>query len=177
MPKSPHPLLTRPARRREAPVIRTAVMAPALAWIIAWAGIVHAQVPNAFEWPNTDFSKTLVDLDEILSGGPPKDGIPSIDKPQFVTTQAAAEWIDPREPVIVVSIGDDVRAYPIQILIWHEIANDTVGGVPISVTFCPLCNASIVLHSGQWSRKQPPAEAPRRRRSMRQADRRAGSGD
>ncbi|MFT5446769.1 MAG: hypothetical protein ACI9DC_001944 [Gammaproteobacteria bacterium] len=105
----------------------------------------HAQVPNASEWPNTDFSKTLVDLDEILSGGPPKDGIPSIDSPKFVTPRAAAEWLDNREPVIVVSIGNDVRAYPVQIVMWHEIVNDTINSVPISVTFCPLCNATIIF--------------------------------
>ncbi|MFT5173932.1 MAG: hypothetical protein ACI8W7_002116 [Gammaproteobacteria bacterium] len=113
--------------------------------LMAWVGLSDAQVPNVSEWPNTDFSKSLVDLDEILSGGPPKDGIPSIDEPQFVTAQSAGEWLDPREPVIVVSIGDVTRAYPIQILMWHEIVNDTVDGVPITVTFCPLCNATIVF--------------------------------
>ena len=115
-----------------------------LAW---WAlkDIVHAQVPASFEWPNTNFDKSLVDLDEIMSGGPPKDGIPPIDAPKFVTVESAAEWIDPREPVIAVIVNQDVRAYPLQILTWHEIVNDTVGDTPVSVTFCPLCNASIVF--------------------------------
>ena len=57
----------------------------------------------------------------------------------------ADDWLDPREPVIVVSAGEETRAYPLQILTWHEIVNDELGGVPLSVTFCPLCNASIVF--------------------------------
>lgn len=121
--------------------------------LMVWVGFSAAQVPNALEWPNTDFSKTLVDLDEILSRGPPKDGIPSVDKPQLVTAQSAGEWLDAREPVIVVSIGDVTRAYPIQILMWHEIVNDTVNGVPITVTFCPLCTATIVFVSGPLAGK------------------------
>jgi len=86
-----------------------------------------------------------VDLSEIQSGGPPKDGIPAIDNPKFVDTAGATTWLDPREPVIVVSIGSKARAYPLEILIYHEIVNDELAGVPISVTFCPLCNASIVF--------------------------------
>ncbi len=97
------------------------------------------------EWPRTDFSTSLVDLEEVHSGGPPRDGIPPIDEPDFVTGEEADEWLDPREPVIVVSAGDETRAYPLQILTWHEIVNDEVGGIPLSVTFCPLCNASIVF--------------------------------
>jgi hypothetical protein len=106
---------------------------------------VYAQLPTSLEWPDTDFENTLVDLDEILSGGPPKDGIPAIDDPEFDSVSAANEWLNPREPVAVVSINGETKAYPIQVLTWHEIANDSVGGVPVSVTFCPLCNATIVF--------------------------------
>lgn len=128
------------------PVFRT-LPASLLVVLATWFAPepARAQVPGASEWPNTDFSRSLVDLDEILSGGPPKDGIPPIDQPTFVTAADAAHWIDPREPVIVVSLADDARAYPLQILTWHEIVNDTLADVPISVTFCPLCNASIVF--------------------------------
>jgi len=124
-------------------IIRIVVIA-ALAW---WAvkDLVYAQLPYSMEWPYTDFNRTLVDLSEIQSGGPPKDGIPPIDEPKFDDTETASEWIDPREPVIVVTRNGETKAYPLQILTWHEIVNDTVGGVPISVTFCPLCNASIVF--------------------------------
>ncbi len=96
-----------------------------------------------FEWPRTDFSKSNVDLGEILSGGPPKDGIPSIDDPKFVPV-AAMTGLGPKEPVIGLVINGDARAYPLRILTWHEICNDVVGGVPVAVTFCPLCNAAIV---------------------------------
>jgi len=95
-------------------------------------------------WGQTDFSKSSIDLKEILSGGPPKDGIPSIDKPEF-TNLADVKDINAKEPVITVSINGDARAYPIRVMIWHEIVNDTVGGTPVTVTFCPLCNSSVVF--------------------------------
>lgn len=93
----------------------------------------------------TDFSKHSVPYGEILSGGPPKDGIPAIDEPKFISVSEANDWLKDREPVVFVQVGDDARAYPIQILIWHEIVNDTVGGEPLIVTFCPLCNTAIAF--------------------------------
>ena len=127
---------------------------PVLAVIGLWLtwNLVHAELPGAFEWPRTDFGSAIVDLDEIVSGGPPKDGIPAIDEPSFVSVAEAGEWLHPREPVIGVVIGTRARAYPIQILMWHEIVNDRMAGLPFSVTFCPLCNASIVFdrrHAGR----------------------------
>ena len=102
------------------------------------------------EWPGTDFSRHTVPLEEIKSGGPPKDGIRSIDMPRFeqLSDGAATGWaagIGNAEPVISLVIGGDARAYPLRILIWHEIANDIVGGTPVVVTYCPLCNASVVF--------------------------------
>jgi hypothetical protein len=93
----------------------------------------------------TDFSISAVPFDEILSGGPSRDGIPPIDNPKFIPVEEADQWLDPREPVILVSIDQAVKAYPIQILMWHEIVNDTLGGTPIVVSFCPLCNTAIVF--------------------------------
>jgi hypothetical protein len=93
----------------------------------------------------TDFSKHIVPYSEILSGGPPKDGIPALNDPRLVSVSEADAWLKPVEPVILVQVGDEARAYPIQILIWHEIANDTVGGEPLIVTFCPLCNTAIAF--------------------------------
>jgi hypothetical protein len=93
----------------------------------------------------TDFTRHSVPFGEIFSGGPPKDGIPPIDAPQFVSVAEAEAWLRPVEPVIFVQVGDDARAYPLQILTWHEIVNDTVGGAPLTVTFCPLCNTAIVF--------------------------------
>lgn len=95
-------------------------------------------------WPRTDFTRRTVPLEEIRDGGPPKDGIPAIDAPRFLDA-AAVRDLDPREPVIGLDIAGDVRAYPLRILIWHEIVNDVVGGVPVAVTYCPLCNAAIVF--------------------------------
>ncbi len=98
------------------------------------------------EWPKTDFSKHSVAFSEIFSGGPPKDGIPAIDAPVFASAEAAAkQGLAETEPVIAVAINGDVRAYPLRVLMWHEIVNDTVGGVPVAVTFCPLCNSAIVF--------------------------------
>ena len=96
------------------------------------------------EWPNTDFTKSTVNFSEIISGGPPKDGIPAIDNPKFKPTSEITD-IGGQEPVIFLQINSEAKAYPLRILMWHEIANDTVGGVPVTVTFCPLCNASIVF--------------------------------
>lgn len=94
---------------------------------------------------NTNWERRTIEYDEVLSGGPPRDGIPSIDAPQFVNFEAAAPWLADNEPVIALEIAGDARAYPLQVLTWHEIANDTVGGVPVVVTFCPLCNSALVF--------------------------------
>ncbi len=93
----------------------------------------------------TDFCKHAVPYDEIRSGGPPRDGIPPIDHPRFQTPALARAWLRGREPVIEVVRGGDARAYPLQILIWHEIVNDTVGKVPLVITFCPLCYTALVF--------------------------------
>jgi len=110
-----------------------------------WARNSEANPFLQAPWPNTDFSKLTIDLDEVMAGGPPKDGIPSIDHPKFDTVAVASSWLDAREPVIRVEIEGQSRAYPLQILIYHEIINDQIAEVPISVTFCPLCNSSIVF--------------------------------
>ncbi|MBI3974449.1 MAG: DUF3179 domain-containing protein [Chloroflexi bacterium] len=93
----------------------------------------------------TDFSKHTVPLSEIMSGGPGKDGIPPLDTPAYESVEQAARWLRDAEPVIALEVEDEARAYPLQILIWHEVANDTLGGVPVTVTFCPLCNTAIVF--------------------------------
>lgn len=93
----------------------------------------------------TDFTKRTIAWDEVLSGGPPKDGIPAIDQPTFESVAAAEERLAEQSPVIFFAHGSVTRAYPLEILIWHEIVNDEVDGLPVAVTFCPLCNASIVF--------------------------------
>jgi len=94
---------------------------------------------------HTDFSPHSVSLSSILPGGPGRDGIPPIDHPRFVSVAAAGRFLASREPVIAVSIGGRARAYPLQILVWHEIVNDTLAGTPIAVTYCPLCNSAVVF--------------------------------
>ncbi len=117
----------------------------ALLGVMVWATSVLAD-PTFWrhEWPQTDFSRTSVDnWVEILSGGPGKDGIPALDAPQFVEA-TAKRGLTGREPVITLELdGARARAYPIRYLIWHEIVNDTVAGVPVAVTFCPLCNSGL----------------------------------
>ena len=94
---------------------------------------------------NTNWELHTINYQEILSGGPPRDGIPSIDNPQFVDQAAASAWLADNEPVIALEIDGDARAYPLQVVTWHEIVNDTVGDVPVVVTFCPLCNSALVF--------------------------------
>ncbi len=100
---------------------------------------------SAFFWQNTDFSKHTVPFKGIISGGPPPDGIKPIDAPMFTTFAAADEWLESLEPVIALEIDGDARAYPLQIMTWHEIVNHVIGGVPVTVTFCPLCNSAIAF--------------------------------
>jgi hypothetical protein len=86
-----------------------------------------------------------VPLGEFRGGGPGRDGIPPIDHPKFESVAQADAWLKPREPVVALEVSGDARAYPLQILIWHEIVNDWVGGLPVGVTFCPLCNTAIAF--------------------------------
>ena len=94
---------------------------------------------------NTDWSMHSIEYRELLSGGPPRDGIPPIDQPKFVENKLAAQWLKPNDPVIALEINGDARAYPLQILTWHEIVNDVVGEIPVTITFCPLCNSAVVF--------------------------------
>ena len=93
----------------------------------------------------TNFALSLVPYEDILSGGVVRDGIPPIDEPKFVAPADADAWLAGREPVIALSLAGEQRAYPLQILTRHEIVNDVVGGRPVAVTFCPLCNSSVVF--------------------------------
>lgn len=104
-----------------------------------------AQSPPPPDAWRTDFSRQLVGLHEFQLGGPPRDGIPAIDRPRFESVAAASAWLRDREPVILLVIAGEVRVYPLQILVWHEIVNDVVSDTPVVVTFCPLCNTTVVF--------------------------------
>ena len=128
------------------PLHRAGLLLLATSLLIASAHGVHAD-PQAWQregWRKTDFSKHSIPWDEIRSGGPAKDGIPAINRPMFMPASADTQ-LSGTEPVIGLELNGDARAYPLRILIWHEIANDVVGGVPVAVTYCPLCNAAIVF--------------------------------
>lgn len=91
---------------------------------------------------STEFPESLIDPGQIISGGPPPDGIPPIDNPVFLDVAANLELLPGSEPVVVLEINGDARAYPIRAMVWHEIVNDVVGGVAVAVTYCPLCNSA-----------------------------------
>lgn len=120
----------------------TAIPTPPLAG--DWQQELRAAGLYPGEW-QTDFSKRSVPYAEIFSGGVPRDGIPPLDNPNFVSVAAADPWLEAQEPVIAFELNGAAKAYPLQILTWHEIVNDTVGGVPVVATFCPLCNSAIVF--------------------------------
>ena len=85
-----------------------------------------------------------LDLERLVAGGPPPDGIPAIDQPRFQRT-GDVRRVDDEEQVLVVEVDDDARAYPVQVLTQHEIVNDTVGDVPVAVTYCPLCASGLAF--------------------------------
>lgn len=90
--------------------------------------------------------KHIVPLDQIVSGGPPPDGIPSIDSPKFVSVVEGDKFLGNSDKIVGININGDIRAYPLQILVWHEIVNDNVSGIPVAVTYCPLCFTNQVFN-------------------------------
>lgn len=85
----------------------------------------------------------------VQSGGPPKDGIPSIDDPKFVAPSDGDEFLEPGDVVFGVAGEDDVKAYPQSILVWHEVVNDEIDGSPATVTYCPLTGTSLGFERGK----------------------------
>lgn len=133
--------------------MRTLTQIVSIAGLLLSCGWALAD-PNPISWENwkTDFDQISVPIGEIVSGGPPKDGIPAINEPKFINVSDATT-LTAKEPVIGLAINGDARAYPLSVLMWHEIANDVVGGKPVVVTYCPLCNAAIVFDA-QFEGKQ-----------------------
>ena len=106
----------------------------------------------------TNTERANIPLEEVLSGGPPPQGIPALgfsgdwqevapasNAPAFVSQDEATAWLEPQEPVALLSLQGDAKLYPLQILTWHEIVNDTLSGVPVAVSFCPLCNSALAF--------------------------------
>jgi len=92
----------------------------------------------------TDGIKHSIPLNEILSGGPGKDGIPSIDDPKFILVSEAT-FLNDSDPGLGLTINGESRFYPYRILVWHEIVNDELAHEPVLVTYCPLCATGIVF--------------------------------
>jgi hypothetical protein len=101
---------------------------------------------NFPEW-KTNTEKRSINLKDLVTPAVPvpRDGIPPIDRPRFVSIPEARKWLGDKEPVIALQVKGVSRAYPLQILVWHEIVNDRIGGVPVVVTFCSICNSAIVF--------------------------------
>lgn len=122
-------------------IARACLLALAL---IAWLSPVSVDLALwKSEFPLTDFSRAVVPLAEIEDDGNFRDTIVSIDAPRFQPVSALTA-MGPLEPVLSIGIDGDFRAYPLRMLLWHEIVNDVVGGVPVLVTYCPLCNSGVV---------------------------------
>ena len=130
--------------------IATATATPA-ATLCSDTVTVYEEIPpiavHLSQWRVTDFHQFTVDPDEIVSGGPGRNGIPPIYQPVFMSLQEAAqlEWLTPDHPVAVVEVNGDARAYPLGILTYHEVVNDFIGGEPILVTYCPLCYTTLAF--------------------------------
>lgn len=103
------------------------------------------ETPSALEdRRDPRFPEPLVDPDLVVSGGPPPDGIPAIDEPTFEPADRVG-WLEDDEAVLSLTVAGETRAYPLQVMTWHEIVNDTVGGVAVAVTYCPLCNSGVAF--------------------------------
>src|ERR671936_633044 len=153
-------LLNHAARKRISRSMKLALLALLVAVALVGCGSQRSTTPDAKPakgaplsraelrelsagW-KTDFGRHTVPLGEFMSGGPGMDGIPALGRPRFLTV-AKGTYLRPREPVIALILAGHARAYPLQILVWHEIVNDAVAGVPVAVTFCPLCNTAIAF--------------------------------
>jgi len=117
--------------------MRTASLAAAFA-VALLPGPLAAQSLNGF-----DLRGALVDPGRIHQGGPPRDGIPAIDRPKFVAAGQAK--LDAGDRVLGVALNGEAKAYPVRILNWHEVVNDKVGGAPVAVTYCPLCGSGVTF--------------------------------
>ncbi len=147
-----HPQLSKPFRAKVlVPVLACVVGAwffrdPIRSGVASWvADSAIAAPPSRGAMNGFEVSNAIIPTGEILSGGPGRDGIPSIDRPEFLPP-GAASFMLPDDLVVSVSVGERTRAYPLRILVWHEIVNDELGGLAIAVTYCPLCGTAMVFN-------------------------------
>ncbi|MDH3218661.1 MAG: DUF3179 domain-containing protein [Gammaproteobacteria bacterium] len=110
-----------------------------LAGALSYGIAASAGASNGF-----DLSNSILPRDEILHGGPPRDGIPALSDPKLVEP-AAADYLEPTDRVVGISLNGSARAYPIAILNWHEIVNDEINGRRFAITYCPLCGTAVAF--------------------------------
>lgn len=113
-------------------------------WLFGQTKTLEAIARPVMALERFDTSNAIIPIDRILSGGPPPDGIPSIDEPKFVPV-GDVEFLRARDEVILYTRGDETRIYPFRILVWHEIVNDQIGEQTVAVTYCPLCGTAMVF--------------------------------
>ncbi len=119
--------------------------------VAASAGALFAATPNDRQLSGFAVGNSLVPVAEIHAGGPDRDGIPAIDRPQFITAEEA-EFLDGEDEVLGLVRAGAARAYPIKIMNWHEIVNDQINGEPIAITYCPLCGSGVAFIAEQGQR-------------------------
>lgn len=121
------------------------MLRPAPIWFAFLAAMAAAPL-RAQDMNGFDLKQSLIPREQIYAGGPAKDGIPSIDKPEFLQASAAS-FMHADDPVLGLVRNNIARAYPIRILNWHEVVNDRFGDEAVTVTFCPLCGTGVAFDS------------------------------
>lgn len=120
----------------------------AMASFSLWFVLPGASAQGTSKWerefPGTDFETRIIGLDEINDDGNTRDSIPPVRQPKYLPV-AEVKDMGPLEPVLSVGINGDFRAYPLRILLWHEIVNEVIGGTPVLISYCPLCNSGVVF--------------------------------
>lgn len=136
-------MLTRKFFPDYSPAIIHRVLLLGLLYQFIWAPeLLYAASKNGFDLSNSEISAR-----KIKSGGPPRDGIPAIDRPRFVSAADAAEFMQAHDRVVGLKIKDQWRAYPIKILNYHEIVNDNIDGQGVLISYCPLCGTAMAFRS------------------------------
>jgi len=118
------------------------ILLPALLGILVY--FISLRVLPAITMNGFDLDEPLVAEDQIKQGGPPRDGIPSIDEPKFIAA-ADADFLKADDRVLGLVIKNEARAYPLAILNWHEIVNDEFTGLAVLISFCPLCGTGMAF--------------------------------
>jgi hypothetical protein len=116
-------------------------------FILYSSGVMAQNAPDPawiIEFPETNFAKKSISFDEIVTDGPLRDQIPPIHNPKYINAIDDTA-IGALEPVLSLVLNGDARAYPLRILLWHEIVNEVIGGIPVLISYCPLCNSGVVF--------------------------------